>query len=289
MKILKRTLSVILVLSMFVYVFPLICSANAADESDIVQCRGWSTPDSNYYNYIYEVVLDPRYVKYGNVKLSAVYYDGDEKKVEENYANYRLEQRDIEDFGSCYVISVVTKNQTAYLQPNSFFDKDGNGNKRICLTNSKYYTHRCAFNVEPSLRLMKYVVEQGTCTKITFDEKGSVIFGGKTLAENVNEYTLEYTDPGEQELILTVNGLTVMKYNIAVKTAEQMREDKIAELKKDLSRATEAFFESLPIAIVTLPLAPLAIFGFLWPFAPIEIGGHIFDIISEIIKLRLQR
>ena len=279
----KKLLAILLVPILLACMLSVPLSVKAADGDDIVQCRGWTIPDPYEYDYVYEIVLNPRYV-YRGTDVTITDYRNKPLDV-----NYTVQHREVEGFGSCFVITVVSQNFGAYLRQNSFFDKEGNGNPQLYLEHSKYFTNESIVKIDDKFRMYNNVREQGTCINITFYESGSVAFGGKTLAENVKEYTLEYTGTGEQDIDLSFNGLTVFKCGIIVKTAEQLREERIAELEKELPEATKAFFKSLPLALVLLPLAPLAIFGFLWPFAPIEIGGNIIDMLSELWHLRSQR
>lgn len=288
----KKALSILIVLCTLISVCVPVCGAASEHREVIARRRIWAASTYTYADcWFYEIVLDPAYVTCENEK---------DLGRTNGWGNYTLEHREVDDLGLCYVIYIIDDGYSQkHLKADSFRDRDGNGNESVLLTFDRVSTRfekECKnatpiyaidsdFSIPDRQYHENFVKVGSDRTKITFALSGTVRYGDETMAQDVDEYTLEYTEPGVQELVLSVKGLTVGSYKIHAMTAEQI-EGKIAELKEKRREVVKSFFVSLPLSLITLPLALFALLGFALPFAPFEIGPQFFQITAVIRELR---
>lgn len=254
----------------------------AGAESDVMRCAGWTVGGED--GTVYEFVLNPKYVSCAAaVRVS----DG----INHSFTKTTVRRESVDGLGECFVLTLITERHStekAQIAAGSFYDADGIPNAAIRLGDAAGSIGTCPQLMETDRTLSDSsvtVIEQGTNMTITFARNGTVVFDGNTLADNADAYTLTFSEEGDHTLSLSVNDLYSRTYRICVKSAGRIREEKKAQLQQELSEEWKAFFASIPLAIVTLPLFPLSIFGFLWPFAPFEIAGQIIDTLQQLRNL----
>ena len=305
MKVMKKITSIFLVTILLAAFSSLACGAqdlSAQAEDDIVRFIRWESDSLDATGF--GVVLHPRYVK-----------SADSIPVGGNYDFHALSEDDcivqrkvIQGFGECFVIYCKYHlSWNACIFADSFFDEDGNGNPYITLlmdqtenaaqnpvlpadggqliSVTKYYNH----NVHGSAD-----VAPGGRAMISFALSGTVSCDGIVLEENTDSFNLDLSTPGEHRLVLTVNDFFTSTYEICVKPEDQIRKERIAELKEQLGEDTKNFFHVLPISLATTLLFPIAFpFLMIWPFSialpamPFSYAVSSVSIVFDIIRLYL--
>ena len=280
----KRVLSILLALCLSFAAFAPLC--HAADGDDVVRCTGWYLRGSGCVNGLaFEVVLDPRFTQ----QAGGVVITNSDGYVLEKVNVYR---KTIDNCGECFVIDFITDEyrhpfRSGVISAGAFRDDNGNGNATIRLSNASSFTKLWLFQTSPELAdAFVNDVPQGEQIDITFAQNGTVRYDGEIVAQDTQAYTLSCTQSGEHTLEISVNDFFTRTYRMNVQTESQRLDAERAALQQELSDTVKAFFASIPLAILTLPLLPLCVFGFLWPVAPIEIGSQIFDILARLRKLK---
>lgn len=286
-KNLKEALSFILVMTIFICGFTLPGYATLPGEDDVVISYRWRVAQyySKYYN-VYSFVLSPNYIRRADV----IIYDSehDDRELVEN-EEYTVHEEEIPDYGTCFVITLVTDGASPYLKSGSFKKKDGNSNATIYLIQNHRYTEGKVASFDKEIKLAGNALQVGDGLTVDFRTKGCISVNNEIVAENVYNYTWEPEKSGEYLITLSVYGLTVGEYPITVMTPMEIKEDRIDELKNSLPKLAWNFFKSIPIAILTLPTLPLVMFGWvpgLLGLGPIEYAIQFFDALSEIRQLK---
>lgn len=286
-KKLTKALSLILVLATFICIFALPGYAALPGEDDVISSFRWKTgPYYAKYYSIYRFVLSPKYVERADV----VIYDSehDDRELTEG-EEYTVHTEEIPDFGTCFVITLVTDGISPYLKRGSFKKEDGNTNATIYLIQNHRYTEANVVSFDKETKSAGNVLETGKSLTVNFGTTGCVAVNDVIVAENVRQYTWEPDEAGEFKITLSVCGLTVGEYPITVMTSLEIKEDRVAELRSSLPEIALNFFKSIPIAIIMLPTLPLIFFGWMPAIlaaGPIEYAGQFFDALSEIRQLK---
>lgn len=292
MKMMKKAISMVLVLGMLIGTFSVVCcTADTDDEGDVFQCTGWYLNTDSTYSKVYELILHPRFVERAAVIRIMSEASGEDAAELENFL---VQRKTVDGVGECFVVYLATLGGNAYLQPDSFFDQDGNGNAKICISDFRYFTQQNFFKLDQDFftRAVDGKTEQGESTTIGFAIKGTVTYDNKTLAENVDTYTLEFSETGEHTLTVSVNDVIRWSFTLEVKSAEQLRKENIAELRRKLVREAVVFLESIPLSVITIPLIPIMIvwpFVNVLPFGPLVVASQFFHTLSELWHLRFGR